>query len=198
RNNGLDFATEALLREIQAAQDSPKNGYARALGEIRAGCKQSCWIWWIWPSLAPVRATSRPQYSMPDLGAAFQVMQHEVLGARLREITSVAVEHLRSGTLKSPAAPTVLFGSSIDATKFHESATCFAVGSVELGLEEDLRLWTAALEAFGGHLEESTMAYVAGDGGRQRYRGVTTSAQLLAMKPPMDNASCLLPPCIPN
>eukprot|EP00440_Ansanella_granifera_P055219 gb/GFBE01059860.1/.p1 GENE.gb/GFBE01059860.1/~~gb/GFBE01059860.1/.p1 ORF type:complete len:179 (+),score=30.81 gb/GFBE01059860.1/:1-537(+) len=169
------MSSAKLLAEIHKAQEATRNGYQTALAEIRAGQKRSCWIWYIWPCLAPVRVTSRPHYSLPDLQAAAEFVRHDSLGSRLMEITEAAVDHLSRGS-----KPNIVFGSSTDAQKFHESATCFAVVAAEAKDVTQLELWCRALESYSGALEEKTMSYVVGTEGLVQYRGVASAAQLLA------------------
>eukprot|EP00747_Dinoflagellata_sp_TGD_P209449 gnl/TRDRNA2_/TRDRNA2_82848_c0_seq2.p1 gnl/TRDRNA2_/TRDRNA2_82848_c0~~gnl/TRDRNA2_/TRDRNA2_82848_c0_seq2.p1 ORF type:complete len:184 (+),score=24.09 gnl/TRDRNA2_/TRDRNA2_82848_c0_seq2:34-585(+) len=171
--------TEKVLAAIRTAQESPAHGYKHALSEIRHGRKQSCWIWWVWPSLSPVRETSRPQYDLPDLRVAKAYLQCPILSARLSEITEVAVTHLRSS-----ASPRELLGSTVDVEKFHQTMTYFAVVAVEAGDAKRAAPFLDALTALGGALEKRTMAYVVGVEGFSKYRDVDTSALLAAMIAP--------------
>jgi uncharacterized protein (DUF1810 family) len=110
---------QELLARVLLAQDDTIRGYATALREIRAGHKQTCWIWWIWPTLAGVRETSKPEFYVPDAEAALKWIRHPKLGPRFVEITREAVSHLEAG-----ARPLRLFGWP-DVDKFHESVTLF-------------------------------------------------------------------------
>lgn len=162
----------AVLKEIRQAQDGEKHGYQQALGEMRAGRKQTCWIWYVWPCMAPVRTTTKPQYSLPSFEAAIAYIRDRMLSARLREITGVAVAHLSAG-----ATPEQLFGGFTDAHKFHECVTCFAVAAAEAGDHGLAKLFAAALEAFDGKLEETVMGYITNDCGLRKYSDVGTSRQ---------------------
>lgn len=169
-------AAARVLATIKAAQGQKRNGYAQALGEIQDGHKQSCWIWYVWPCLAKVRTTSRPQFSLPDLDAALQYLKDPVLAGRLEEITEVALEHLRGGV-----KPVTLFGGSIDAIKFHETVTGFAIAAMEGKDLLHARLFLSVLEALGGNLEKTTMDYIVREVGLRRYYGIATSAELFDM-----------------
>lgn len=169
-------SADKVLAEIKKAQENSRNGFAQALGEIRAGEKQSCWIWWVWPSLEKVRTTSRPQYSLPDLDAARQYLADPLLSSRLDEVTGAALKHLRNGV-----KPGKLFGGSTDAAKFHETATCFAVAAMESEDPHHVRIFLEVLEALGGTLEEKTMRYIVSELGLQRFKGIVTAAELSAM-----------------
>lgn len=164
-----------VLAAILKAQEDPRHGYARALREIQTGQKVSCWIWWIWPALAPVRITSRPQYGLPDFAAALEYLQHPVLRPRLLEITSCAVEHLQKGV-----RPTVVFGSTTDATKYHETATYFFIAALESQDWETADVLRDSLEAYGGRLDDGTMRVLIQDAPLDRYKRLTTADQCAA------------------
>jgi uncharacterized protein (DUF1810 family) len=58
--------------------------YTTALEEIRAGRKQSHWMWYIFPQLSGLgfSETSR-YYALADLAEAKAFLEHDVLGPRL-------------------------------------------------------------------------------------------------------------------
>jgi uncharacterized protein (DUF1810 family) len=75
-----------LTRFIQA-QD---RDYATALKEIRAGRKQSHWMWYIFPQLSGLGFSETSHYyALADLAEAKAFLAHEVLGPRLVEICEV-------------------------------------------------------------------------------------------------------------
>ena len=126
-----DSATEvehATLTKIVKAQkdgDGLSQGtYADALHQIRGSArKSSCWIWWIFPTMAQLRpTTSRPQFLLPDVATVREYILHPVLRPRLLEITEAACIHLEAGV---PSL--TLMGGIIDEEKFRESLTMFAV-----------------------------------------------------------------------
>lgn len=59
--------------------DAQEKIYAIALSEIRSGYKRSHWIWYIFPQIAGLGHSCMAQ----------SYLNHPVLGARLREISSV-------------------------------------------------------------------------------------------------------------
>jgi len=147
---------EEVLKAIRTAQDSERNSYEHALGEIRAGEKRSHWIWWVWPSLGPVRTTRKPKYDLPDLETARCYIRDPTLRQRLIEITQAAVEHLSRGS-----SPKTVFGKSIDVVKFQETATYFAVLSAVEGDAEMFAVFRESLyHAYAGKLDQNTMKYV--------------------------------------
>jgi uncharacterized protein (DUF1810 family) len=76
----------SLSRFIQAQETS----YPAALAEVRAGYKCSHWMWYIFPQLKRLGFSSTAQYfGINGRKEAMAYFKHPVLGARLREITSV-------------------------------------------------------------------------------------------------------------
>ena len=126
--------------------------------EIRNGRKTSHWIWWVWPSLDPVRKTSRPQYSLRNLADVQAFLSDPGLRKNLYEITEVALNHLQKGV---PAG--TLFGSRTDVEKFGETATCFALASLEARDLQLAELMMSCLEALGG-LHKETVKYLVSEG----------------------------------
>mmetsp|Transcript_43354 Transcript_43354/g.139213 ORF Transcript_43354/g.139213 Transcript_43354/m.139213 type:complete len:509 (+) Transcript_43354:80-1606(+) len=150
RPSALDLAVRA--------QAQARSGYAHALAEIQAGRKRSCWIWWIWPAYSKVRTTGKPQYSLHDAGAALAWLHHPTLGPRLLEITRAAVHLLEKG-----APSTTVCGSAVDADKFHESVSLFAVasGGHPAAHAEGNALCLAALRALGRPIHAETARHAA-------------------------------------
>jgi len=60
--------------------------YPRVLAELRAGEKQSHWMWFIFPQIAGLSGSYRGQlYAIQSLNEARAYLAHPLLGARLRE-----------------------------------------------------------------------------------------------------------------
>ncbi len=93
--------------------------YSQALAELRAGCKRSHWMWFIFPQIAGLglSATSR-HYAIASLDEARAYLGHEVLGPRLRACTEAVCAHRGTSAL-------AIFGSPDDA-KFRSSMTLFS------------------------------------------------------------------------
>ena len=80
-----------MERFIEAQQTK----YATALSEIRSGLKTTHWIWYIFPQILGLGYSHMTRtYAIKDLNEAKQYLNDEILGPRLREITSalLAVE----------------------------------------------------------------------------------------------------------
>ena len=70
--------------------DAQESMYEIALGEIKNGKKLSHWIWYIFPQLKGLGMSSNSHYyGIDNIEEAKAYLQHPILGARLREITSV-------------------------------------------------------------------------------------------------------------
>ncbi|MDR1821190.1 MAG: DUF1810 domain-containing protein [Oscillospiraceae bacterium] len=82
--------------------------YERALSELRAGCKQTHWMWFVFPQLSGF-GDSRPAriYGIHDLDEASAYLADGVLGARLRECCAALL------ALKT-SDPRAVFGSPAD------------------------------------------------------------------------------------
>ena len=103
-----------LDRFIKAQEDA----YLIALNEIKNGKKQSHWMWYIFPQIKGLgmSETSR-YYGIDGEDEAKEYLDNEILGFRLREITS---ELLKLDTNN----PVDIFGV-IDSMKLKSSMTLF-------------------------------------------------------------------------
>ena len=107
-----------LERFVQAQRDS----YERALSEIKAGCKRSHWIWYIFPQFYGLGfSPASKRYSIRSLGEAEAYLQHPVLGPRLIECAQAVLS-------VAGASANDIFGSP-DDWKLRSSATLFALVS---------------------------------------------------------------------
>jgi uncharacterized protein (DUF1810 family) len=92
--------------------------YERALAELRAGSKRGHWMWFIFPQLAGLgHSAMAHRYGIASLAEARAYLAHPILGARLREVSSVVAS--------LPAGAEAIFGS-VDAMKLRSSMTLFA------------------------------------------------------------------------
>ena len=93
--------------------------YDRALAEVRAGRKQSHWMWYVFPQFEGLGFSPTSQrYAIRSRAEADAYLQHPVLGPRLLEITEATLD------LQSRSASDV-FGSP-DDMKLRSCATLFA------------------------------------------------------------------------
>jgi uncharacterized protein (DUF1810 family) len=120
--------------------------YEIALRELRAGRKQSHWMWFMFPQIAGLGAspTSR-RFALHSLHEAREFLTHPVLGARLRQCTEAVLTHADKRTAHT------IFGSP-DGMKFHSSITLFHRAA------PDEILFRRSLDAFfGGQEDEATL-----------------------------------------
>jgi uncharacterized protein (DUF1810 family) len=93
--------------------------YGQVLAELRAGRKQSHWMWFVFPQIAGLgRSATATHYAITSLDEARAYFEHPALGARLRECTALVLD------VDTRSAHDI-FGSP-DDRKFHSSMTLFA------------------------------------------------------------------------
>jgi uncharacterized protein (DUF1810 family) len=65
----------------------------RVLDELRAGRKQSHWMWFVFPQLAGLgRSPTAVHYAIASLDEARAYLAHPVLGRRLRACTQLVLD----------------------------------------------------------------------------------------------------------
>ena len=106
------------LRRFVTAQDR-HGSYDQALAELRAGRKQSHWIWFVFPQAAGLgHSPAAVTYAVSSVEEAREYLRHPVLGDRLRACARVVAD---SG---AGSAEELLGG--IDALKLRSSMTLFS------------------------------------------------------------------------
>ena len=117
---------------LQRFVKAQNNGsYETALQELRAGCKQSHWMWYIFPQIAGLGMSSMAQfYAISGLEEARAYLAHPLLGPRLRAVAQALLGGARGNT-----DPEAILGY-IDAMKARSSMTLFYIAS---GKEEVFR-----------------------------------------------------------
>ena len=114
--------------------DAQRSIYPQVLAELRAGQKQSHWMWFIFPQLQGLGSSpTAKQYAITSPEEARAYLDHLVLGMRLRECTQLTTT-VYGRTIED------IFGYP-DHLKFHSSMTLFAQVT-------DDQLFTDALEKF--------------------------------------------------
>ena len=109
--------------------------YLRALAELRAGKKQSHWIWYVLPQLRGLGSSSMANfYGIGSGQEAEAYLAHPVLGPRLRECVAAM------NALDGLSAIQVL--GQTDAAKFRSCLTLF------LSVDPKDSLFSAALDKF--------------------------------------------------
>lgn len=114
----LMFENTDINRFIEAQEVPYFCGYKQALEEVKNGRKTNHWIWYIFPQLRCLGRSSRAHYyGIADRDEAQRYLEHPILGARIREITEVLLEHKDKTALS-------IFGD-IDAVKVRSCMTMF-------------------------------------------------------------------------
>jgi uncharacterized protein (DUF1810 family) len=131
----------ALERFVSAQADV----IARVLDELRAGHKQSHWMWFVFPQIAGLgRSPTAVHYAIASLDEARAYLCHPVLGARLRQCTQLVLDIEGKGAH-------AIFGSP-DDLKFHSSMTLFARA------EPSEKIFSQALDKyFAGRPDNATV-----------------------------------------
>ena len=136
------------LARFLAAQDEV---YPRALGEIRAGRKQSHWMWFVFPQPIGLgtSATAR-HYAIRSVAEAHAYLAHPTLGHRLRECTETLLR------VRGRSASEI-FGCP-DDVKLRSSMTLFA------SVAEEGSVFEQVLEHhFGGKPDPLTLKFIDQD-----------------------------------
>lgn len=93
--------------------------YQRVLAELRAGRKQTHWMWFVFPQIAGLgRSATAQQYAIASLEQAAAYLAHPLLGDRLRECCAMVLA-------VDGRSANDIFGAP-DDMKFRSSLTLFA------------------------------------------------------------------------
>ncbi len=113
----LTMDTAYDLERFVIAQNAAGT-YGRAVEELRRGRKTSHWMWFVFPQIAGLgQSTASRTFAISSLDEARAYLQHDVLGARLKECTSIVAQG-------SQASAEAIFGT-VDAQKLRSSMTLF-------------------------------------------------------------------------
>jgi uncharacterized protein (DUF1810 family) len=123
--------------------DAQAGIHERALAELRAGRKQSHWMWFVFPQIAGLGFSAMSQhYALAGREAARAYLAHPLLGPRLRQCTQAALE-VEGRTAHE------IFGAP-DDLKFRSSMTLFDAAAPD-------DIFRAALDKyFGGDPDRLT------------------------------------------
>lgn len=117
---GIELEAEPLQRFIagQSGAMQDCSSYDAALAEIRAGQKQTHWIWYVFPQIKGLTTDCVTEYFAVTAQEAKAFLEHPLLGKRLIEITTALLE--------LDAFDLVSIFSMIDAFKLRASMTLFS------------------------------------------------------------------------
>lgn len=119
--------------------------------ELRAGRKQTHWMWFVFPQLRALgRSTTAQHYGIKSLAEARAYLAHPLLGSRLLECTGL-VQAIERRTVHE------IFGSP-DDLKFRSSMTLFAAANPAVTV-----FARALAKYFGGVPDRMTADLLASD-----------------------------------
>ena len=121
--------------QLQRFVDAQEGTFETALAELRAGRKQTHWMWFVFPQIAGLGRSPTAQYfAIRTRTEARAFLAHPILGARYRE----AVEAINGWAGRRDA---IAILGEIDALKLRSSLTLFEAVSGDLSFAD-------AVEAF--------------------------------------------------
>lgn len=135
---------------LQRFVDAQNPVYARVCAELRAGCKESHWMWFVFPQLRGLgRSAMAMRFGIAgrEEGAAY--LRHAVLGTRLRQCAQL-VNQVEGRSVEQ------IFGYP-DNLKFHSSMTLFA------RVAEDADVFETALRKYFSGREDQATVGLLGD-----------------------------------
>ncbi|MGB8364238.1 MAG: DUF1810 domain-containing protein [Rhizomicrobium sp.] len=129
---------------LQRFVDAQDPVYENVLAELRQGCKQSHWMWFVFPQIVGLgRSAMAQKFAIRSLDEARAYLGHMVLGPRLIECTRLVMD-IDGKTIDQ------IFGAP-DDRKFHSSMTLFAQAGT--GIFQD-----AIRKYFHGEYDPATLA----------------------------------------
>jgi uncharacterized protein (DUF1810 family) len=134
------------MDSLQRFLDAQAPVYEEVCAELRAGRKQSHWMWFIFPQLRGLGSSPMAQhYGIASLDEARAYLAHPVLGARLRACSALVA------ALQGRSAHQI-FGSP-DDMKFRSSMTLFAHAA-----DDDAVFVECLAKYYGGVEDEASLA----------------------------------------
>jgi uncharacterized protein (DUF1810 family) len=100
--------------------------YRRAVAELRAGRKQSHWMWFVFPQIAGLGSSLvAREFAIGSLAEAQAYLAHPILGPRLVECSRIL--NAAADDNGATSAPEIL--GPVDAMKLRSSMTLFAAAA---------------------------------------------------------------------
>ena len=131
---------------LQRFVDAQRDTFETALAELRAGRKQTHWMWFIFPQLAGLGSSSTARYyAISSVAEARAYLEHPLIGPRLLACIDAILPWA-----DTRSADEIL--GAVDALKLRSSLTLF-------DRVEPQRSFAEALAGFyGGEPDERTLA----------------------------------------
>ena len=135
--------------QLQRFVDAQEGVFDTALAELRAGRKQSHWMWFIFPQLKGLgRSPTAQFYGIGSLDEARAYLSHPILGSRLRQCAEALLAWTGERDAEAILGP-------IDAMKLRSSLTLFEAAS------DDPIFGLALHTFFAGQRDRATMDLLA-------------------------------------
>ena len=136
---------------LQRFVDAQAPIFDQVIDELRAGQKQSHWMWYVFPQLAGLgRSEMARHYAITCLDEARAYLEHSLLGPRLEQCAKIIEPQLQRTARQ-------IFGSP-DDLKLHSSMTLFATAAPER------KVFKAVLDTFfDGQYDKATLDRVSQD-----------------------------------
>ena len=107
-----------MEKDLNRFIEAQENDYKIALSEIKSGRKRSHWMWYIFPQFKGLGYSDTSKfYAITNSNEARDFLNHPILGARLREITTELLQLEENNALKVMGSP--------DDLKLKSSMTLF-------------------------------------------------------------------------
>lgn len=140
---------------LQRFVDAQEPVYPRVVAELRAGRKQSHWMWFIFPQIAGLGFSAMARrYAIRSRAEATAYLAHPLLGMRLRECTAL-VNAVTGKDIHS------ILGSP-DGMKFKSSMTLFAKV-----MPNNADFLAALDKYYGGEFDPATIAKLSATGNEE-------------------------------
>jgi uncharacterized protein (DUF1810 family) len=134
---------------LQRFIDAQLGLFESAIAELRAGSKQSHWMWFIFPQLAGLGRSATSQfYGLASLDEARAYLDHAQLGPRLKQAVEAVITWAGKRSAEQILGP-------VDAMKLRSSLTLF-----DQAAPNDL-FADALAGLFDGRADERTLALLA-------------------------------------
>src|SRR5437868_7997265 len=125
--------------------DAQNPVYAQVCAELRAGLKESHWMWFIFPQIKGLgHSFMATTFAISSLKEAKAYLKHPILGPRLRECTQLVIQ-TEGRSIED------IFGYT-DSMKFRSSMTLFAHATSDNEIFKD-----ALQKYFGGEFDRLTL-----------------------------------------
>ena len=136
------------INSLDRFVEAQEKMYPIAMKEIQAGKKRSHWMWYIFPQLRGLGASSMAHtYGVSGLEEARAYLEHPWLSGRLYELCVALLHHKDKSAYE-------IFGD-LDEMKLKSSMTLFALTS------EDYTIFDQVLEQFfNGEMDELTVRLI--------------------------------------